>query len=124
MSGLRQPADGRSRSGRAGTAASNRSLRRVSTRCRYPRRIAPEQLSPTPMSAERSTTDNPQTMTIMHTYPTLERLRSLRLSGMADAYAEQIDHKQIQSMTFDERLGLLVDREASDRESRRLTNRL
>ena len=60
----------------------------------------------------------------MHTYPTLERLRSIRLHGMADAYAEQIDHKDIQSMTFDERLGLLVDREASDRESRRLTNRL
>jgi len=60
----------------------------------------------------------------MHTYPTLERLRSIRLHGMADAYAEQIDHKDTRSMTFDERLGLLVDREASERESRRLTNRL
>ena len=60
----------------------------------------------------------------MHTYPTLERLRAIRLHGMADAYAEQIEQKDIEAMTFDERLGLLVDREASDRESRRLTNRL
>lgn len=57
-------------------------------------------------------------------HPTLERLRSIRLHGMADAYAEQIDHPDVDSFTFDERLGLLVDREASDRENRRLTNRL
>ena len=60
----------------------------------------------------------------MLTHPTLERLRAIRLHGMADAYAEQIDHAHIDSLTFDERLALLVDREASDRENRRLTNRL
>ncbi len=58
----------------------------------------------------------------MLTNPTLERLRKLRLHGMADAYAEQTG--QLDGLPFDERLGLLVDREASDRESRRLTNRL
>ncbi len=57
-------------------------------------------------------------------HPTLDRLRSIRLNGMADAYAEQIDRPEADSLTFDERLGLLVDREASERESRRLTNRL
>lgn len=60
----------------------------------------------------------------MLTHPTLERLRSIRLHGMADAYAEQINHPDVDSFTFDERLGLLVDREASERESRRLTSRL
>lgn len=60
----------------------------------------------------------------MLTNPTLERLRQLRLHGMADAYAEQTDHPDVHALSFDERLGLLVDREASDRESRRLTNRL
>lgn len=60
----------------------------------------------------------------MHTYPTLERLRTIRLHGMADAYAEQLDLPDAQSMTFDERLGLLVDRESNERESRRLSNRL
>jgi DNA replication protein DnaC len=43
---------------------------------------------------------------------------------MADAYAEQIDKTVTESFSFDERLGLLVDREANDRENRRLTNRL
>jgi DNA replication protein DnaC len=56
--------------------------------------------------------------------PTLERLRTLRLHGMADAYAEQIDKTAAEALSFDERFGLLVDREASDRENRRLTNRL
>jgi len=56
--------------------------------------------------------------------PTLERLRSIRLHGMADAYAEQSEQTDIGTLTFDERFGLLVDREASERENRRLTNRL
>ncbi len=43
---------------------------------------------------------------------------------MADAYAEQSEQPDIESLSFDERLGLLVDREANDRENRRLTNRL
>ena len=43
---------------------------------------------------------------------------------MADAYAEQRDHPETHALSFEERLGLLVDREASDRESRRLTSRL
>ena len=60
----------------------------------------------------------------MLTHPTLDRLRTIRLHGMADAYAEQMDQRGADALTFDERLGLLVDREASDRESRRLTSRL
>ena len=60
----------------------------------------------------------------MLTHPTLDRLRTIRLNGMADAYAEQLNQREADSLTFDERLGLLVDREASDRESRRLTSRL
>jgi DNA replication protein DnaC len=60
----------------------------------------------------------------MLTHPTLEQLRHLRLNGMADAYAEQTASPETKSLSFDERLGLLVDRERSDRESRRLSNRL
>ena len=60
----------------------------------------------------------------MLTHPTLDRLRTIRLNGMADAYAEQMNQTESDALTFDERLGLLVDREASDRESRRLTSRL
>lgn len=60
----------------------------------------------------------------MLTNPTLRQLKTLRLDGMAAAYATQLEQADIRSLDFDERLGLLVDREASERESRRLTNRL
>ncbi len=60
----------------------------------------------------------------MLTHPTLEQLRRLRLNGMADAYAEHIASSETEALSFDERLGLLVDRERSDRESRQLSNRL
>jgi DNA replication protein DnaC len=60
----------------------------------------------------------------MLTHPTLEQMRRLRLNGMADAYAEQNASTEAEALSFDERLGLLVDRERSDRESRKLSNRL
>ncbi len=60
----------------------------------------------------------------MLTHPTLEQMRRLRLNGMADAYAEQTKSPETESLSFDERLGLLIDRERSDRESRKLSSRL
>jgi len=57
-------------------------------------------------------------------HPTLDQLRGLRLNGMADAYAEQDASPEAGSLSFDERLGLLVDRERSDRDSRQLASRL
>jgi len=60
----------------------------------------------------------------MLTNPTLEQLRTLRLNGMADAYAEQTGSREAQALSFDERLGLLVDRERSERDSRKLSRRL
>ncbi len=56
--------------------------------------------------------------------PTLDRLDELRLSGMARALREQITMPEIDSLSFDERLGLLVDRELTDRADRRLKSRL
>jgi DNA replication protein DnaC len=60
----------------------------------------------------------------MLTHPTIDQMRRLRLNGMADAYAEQQGSREADALSFDERLGLLVDRETSDRESRQLSNRL
>jgi DNA replication protein DnaC len=60
----------------------------------------------------------------MLTHPTLEKLSSLRLSGMAKALKEQWEIEDINDMSFEERLGLLVEREAVVRESRRLQTRL
>ena len=57
-------------------------------------------------------------------HPTLEKLEGLRLTGMLKALKEQMDMEDINTMTFEERLGLLVDREAAERETRRLTVRL
>ena len=60
----------------------------------------------------------------MLTHPTLERLVSLKLTGMARALQEQMHMPEIDSLSFEERLGLLVDRELTERENRRLKDRL
>ena len=60
----------------------------------------------------------------MLTHPTLNKLRELRLAGMAEALEEQLNTPDLQDFPFEERLGLLVDREASVRHNRRLHTRL
>lgn len=57
-------------------------------------------------------------------HPTLEKLERLRLTGMLTALQEQMGMDDINDLSFEERLGLLVDREAVCRESRRLKTRL
>ena len=60
----------------------------------------------------------------MLTHPTVEKLHELRCPAMAKALVEQLTSPQIQNLSFEERLGLLVDREITERHSRQLTNRL
>jgi len=60
----------------------------------------------------------------MLTHPTLEKLQTLRLSGMLKALEEQHRMPDIDALGFDERLGLLIDREVTERENRRLSTRL
>jgi len=60
----------------------------------------------------------------MLNHPTLDKLQTLRLSGMLKALSEQQQLPEINNLGFEERLGLLVDREAVCRESRRLKTRL
>jgi DNA replication protein DnaC len=57
-------------------------------------------------------------------HPTIEKLRTMRLTAMAQALEEQPQRGEVESLSFEQRLGLLVDREMSARESRRLTSRL
>lgn len=52
--------------------------------------------------------------------PTLNTLRALKLTGLAEAYAQQLDQPEVQRLSFEERLALLVDREVTYREGRRL----
>ena len=60
----------------------------------------------------------------MLTTPTLEKLRTLRLQGMLQALQEQHQSNHYQDLCFEERLGLMVDREMTDRENRQLQTRL
>lgn len=55
---------------------------------------------------------------------TVERLRSLRLTAMADALVTQANQPDFQSLSFEERLGLLVDQEWLFRDNRRLSRLL
>jgi len=59
----------------------------------------------------------------MLNHPTLEKLRRLRLTGMADAFQEQLT-KPLPDLDFDARLGLLIEREWYLRENRLLKRRL
>ena len=60
----------------------------------------------------------------MLTHPTVERLEQLRLTGMARAFAEQRESDLYVDMSFEERFGLIVDREVIERDNRRLRARL
>ncbi|MEX2539852.1 MAG: IS21-like element helper ATPase IstB [Actinomycetota bacterium] len=51
---------------------------------------------------------------------TLERLHDLRLRGMAEALEEQLSHSAATDLGFEDRLGLLVERELTWRDNRRL----
>jgi DNA replication protein DnaC len=55
---------------------------------------------------------------------TIQRLREMRLPGMAEALLDQNNHSEYQSYTFEERLGLLVDHEYISRQNRRLARLL
>ncbi len=56
--------------------------------------------------------------------PTLDALNALKLHGMAAALSEQMTQSAAQGLSCEERIGLLVEREAVFRENRRLTRLL
>tara|TARA_R110000822_G_scaffold72322_1_gene173842 strand:+ start:811 stop:1566 length:756 start_codon:yes stop_codon:yes gene_type:complete len=57
-------------------------------------------------------------------HPTLDKLHALKLTGMAAALEDQSATPDITDLSFEERLGLLVDREMTERDNRRMTSRL
>jgi DNA replication protein DnaC len=60
----------------------------------------------------------------MLNHPTLDKLNTLKFTGMAKALSEQMALPEIEQLSFEERLGLLVDREMTVRDDRRLKTRL
>ena len=59
----------------------------------------------------------------MLNHPTLEKLRTMRLTGMADAFQEQLS-QPLPDLDFESRLGILIEREWYLRENRRLKRRV
>ena len=57
-------------------------------------------------------------------HPTVERLRALGLTAMADAFLELHNAPDAGELSREDWLGLLVDREATSRENKRLARRL
>ena len=57
-------------------------------------------------------------------HPTFDQLRELRLAGMAAAFTEMQGNPQAEQLGHPEWLALLLDREAAERQSRRLLYRL
>jgi len=55
---------------------------------------------------------------------TQRKLQAMQLHGLAAAYAEQLQQPRMAELSFDERLGLLVDRQWTWREDRALRTRL
>lgn len=60
----------------------------------------------------------------MLTHPVLDKLQVLRFHGMLAALQEQLQMPDIEGLTFEERLGLLIDREMTERENRSYKLRL
>jgi len=60
----------------------------------------------------------------MLTHPILEQLTTMKLTGMHKALSEQMAMPDMESMDFITRLGLMVDRETTERANRRLQTRL
>ena len=60
----------------------------------------------------------------MLTQQTIEKLRAMRLRGLAEAYQRQLDNPEAAALTFDERLAMLVDQQTTWRENRALQRRL
>ncbi len=56
--------------------------------------------------------------------PLVNKLYDLRLEGMARALREQMESNRYDSLSFLDRLGLMIDQETSSRDSKRLQTRL
>jgi hypothetical protein len=52
--------------------------------------------------------------------PTIDKMRELRLAGMLDAWQRQQQDAQLSSLSFDERLAMLIDAEHDIRHNRKL----
>ncbi len=59
----------------------------------------------------------------MLTEQTIAKMNAMRHYGMTEAFTEQLSSSEYAQLTFEERLGLLVDTEFTARENRKLSRR-
>ncbi len=57
-------------------------------------------------------------------HPTIDKLSSMRLTGMAKGLRAQMESPEIHNLAFEDRLALIVDMEFMEREKRQLARRL
>ncbi len=55
---------------------------------------------------------------------TLEKMQEMRMHALAEAFEQQLASSQYGELSFEERVGLLIDTEWTSREQRKLTRRL
>ncbi|TVX97300.1 IS21-like element helper ATPase IstB [Paenibacillus cremeus] len=60
----------------------------------------------------------------MLTQPTIDILRKLRLQGLAEAYLRQLQDPRMNELTFEERFGLLIDHQWTERQNRQVNKLL
>lgn len=60
----------------------------------------------------------------MLTHPLLDKLRTLRCQGMLEALQEQLTQSDMQALSFEDRVSLMIDREWWLRENNRIKKRL
>jgi DNA replication protein DnaC len=60
----------------------------------------------------------------MLTHHSLDQLKSLRLDGMARAFEEQLAQPGATALSFEERIAMIIDREVSFRDTKRVTRLL
>jgi len=60
----------------------------------------------------------------MLTQATIDRMHAMKLTSLAQAFQEQVSSSQYAGLSFEERVGLMIDAEFAAREQRRLARRL
>src|SRR5689334_19038063 len=60
----------------------------------------------------------------MLVHATVDKMTAMHLTAMADAFQRQLATPQFADLSFDERVGLLIDHEWTAREQRKLQRRL
>src|SRR5258706_5443100 len=121
MRHVHAPSPSRVHSGRS-VATSKRSFDAGSSACPYPTRQASlREPSCTRTCAEAAITTRRKCVI---NEETIQKLIELKLTTMAKALRELGDMPPATQLSFEERIGMLVDREWTDRENRRLARRL